>query len=513
MLEIKNLIIKKIANDQILVNKLSFVLNKNSKYALIGLEGNGKSTLLKVITESDNLNYVDVEGTIKKNGYSIGYLPQIIKDDWENEDIIDFLIKGSPSSFVNPDDYQKLAILDRILNQVNFDPKEFDDQKKMNQFSGGEVVKLGLVKILLNDPDILLLDEPTNDLDLETILFLEEFILNETKPILFISHDEALLENTANGIIHLVKNNKTKKAFTYFEKLSYKEYKLKRRLNLDSDEMKAKKQRSNFKKKMDRFKQIYQKVEHRQNQVVRDPTQGRLLAKKIKSLKSTESRYLREQDDFLDFPVREEEINLFFDSRIKVPNNKIILNYKLSELKIEDNLLARNVELFVKGPEKIAIIGKNGSGKTTLLRNIIDYLRINTNLKIGYMSQNYDDELVNDRNVIDNLLVEPDRYPEKRIRELLGSLSFTREEMTCFPKNLSGGQKAKILLLKLVISEVEVLVLDEPTRNLSPLSIPIIHNMLLKYNGAIISVTHDRNFIENVFDKVYILQKDGLFKL
>jgi len=513
MLEVRNISIKKITEDRELIRNLSFILNKNDKYAIVGLEGSGKSTLLKVINGYGNLDYIETTGIVQKDRVRLGYLPQSIKEDWYEYNIIDYLLKKDKNTDIDFDDYSLLSMLDKTLNYVKFDTTIFDDSKKVGEYSGGEVVKLGLVKLLIREPNVLLLDEPTNDLDLETILFLEEFIKNEVRPILFISHDEALLENTANGIIHLVQTHKKTKAVSIFEKSSYTDYKQKRKLRLDSEEMVAKKQRSDFKKKMERYRQIFQKVEHLQNQKVRNPSAARLLAKKVKSLKSTEKRYQKEQENFTSIPEREEEINIFFSEKVKIPNNKTVIEYYKEALEVEGRVLSQGISLTVKGPEKIAIIGKNGSGKTTLLKDIYSKLKTRKDIKVGYMSQDYDEQLCGSKIALDILLDEPDKKKEAKVRKIMGALHFTREEMLYNQTDLSGGQKAKLLLLKMVLDDANVLILDEPTRNLSPLSIPVIHDLLLKYKGAIISVTHDRNFIENVFDVVYVLDQDTLKKL
>lgn len=510
MLEVRKLSIKKISENRTLISQLSFVLNKNDKFAIIGLEGIGKSTLLKVILNQSKLDYIEISGEVASNQHRLGYLPQSIREDWKNDTVIDFLLKEYPESTIHPEDYQRLALLDKVLNDLGFKKESFNDEKQLSSFSGGELVKLGLVKILLKDPDILLLDEPTNDLDLETILFLEDFILNEERPILFISHDEALLEHTANGIIHLVQVHKQTKAISYFEKCSYLEYKERRNLNLSSQEMIARKQRQVHKKKMDRFRQIYQKVEHLQNQAVRNPTMGRLLKKKMHSLKSTKARYEKEEKQFAPIPEREEEINLFFESGIELPNNKSVLEWIDQSLVIGDRVLSEHINLSVKGPEKIAIIGKNGVGKSTFIRKIHHELMQNNTLKIGYMSQHYDDGLPLESKVLDFILDSQERERESKIRTMLGSLGFTTEETLYTIKQLSGGQKAKLMLLKLVLDRPNVLLLDEPTRNLSPLSIPVIYQLLNDYRGSIICVTHDRNFIESVFEKVYMLTENGM---
>lgn len=512
MLEIRNLTVRKMAEDRELINNLSFTLNKYDKFAVIGLEGNGKSTLLKIIM-SQNLEYIEFTGTVNSNRKKLGYLPQSIKEEWKQVKTLDFLLKKSPTSPLNPEDYGLLGKLKKTLQDVSFSDQAFEEDKLICDYSGGEVVKLGLAKLLLREPDVLLLDEPTNDLDLNTILFLENFIQNEERPILYISHDEALLENTANGIIHLVQTHKKSKAQSFFEKCSYKEYKVKRNMMLDSQAMIAKKERSNFKKKMERYQQVFQKVEHLQNQTVRDPSAARLLAKKIKSMKSTEKRYLKEQEDFTDIPEREEEIWLFFDDDVSIPKNRTVVDYHKDVLVIENKILSRNIDLLIKGPEKICIIGNNGSGKTTLLKDIYNQLRIKDNLKVGYMGQDYDEQLSSTKTALEFLIDPRNKALSGNVRKMMGALHFTREEMMYKQTDLSGGQKAKLLLLKMVLDKSNVLILDEPTRNLSPLSIPVIHNLLLSFKGAIICVSHDRNFIENVFDDVYILDSTGIKKL
>ncbi len=512
MLEIKNLSITKKKEERELIDNLSFVLNKGDKYAIIGLEGNGKSTLLKAIMGYD-LTYVNIRGSINLNNHKIGYLPQIIKDKWAEVNVLDFLLKEEVDSEIESFAYSYLAELDRTLEYVHFDHTLFNDEKTLNEFSGGEIVKLGLCKILLRSPDILLLDEPTNDLDLNTILFLEDFIKNEERPILYISHDEKLLENTADGIIHLVQIHKKKKAQTFFEKCGYLEYKTKRNLALISQEMIARKQRSDFKNKMEKYRQVYQKVEYLQNQAVRAPEMGRLLAKKIKSMKSTEKRFQKEKENFLDVPEWEEAIDLFFDNNVSIPNNRTVLDLHLDGLIVDGRKLTERIDLLLKGPVKICIIGDNGCGKTTLLRNIYQDIKNKENLNVGYMAQNYDELINPSLNALEVIIDPRDKIKQAEIRKMMGALQFTSEEMLYQWKSLSGGQKAKLLLLKMVYEQHNVLILDEPTRNLSPLSIPIIHQMLIDFNGAIICVSHDRSFIENVFDDIYVMNKEGLKKL
>lgn len=510
MLEVNNLSIKRIENDQELIKDLSFTLNQGDKVAIIGHEGNGKSTLLKAIYDRSLIPYVDIKGSIVVKG-KIAYLEQEIAKRWANVLVYDYFLKPTPEDEIQLEDYERLTHLDRYLNRVKFPIEALDEDKTIHQFSGGEVVKLGIVKLLLLEPDIFLLDEPTNDLDFETILFLEDFIQTEERPILFVSHDEALLENTTNGIIHLILKHKRAFAQSFFEKMGYEEYKETRALSLEKENRIARKQRKDYKEKMERFRQIYQKVEHQQNQAVRNPSLGRLLKKKMHSIKSMGKRIEREKEEFLDIPEQEEAIELFFPDHIAIPNGKMVLDLNLDVLSIEGRELSRDIKLMVKGQTKLAIIGRNGTGKSTLLQKIYVDLKDRTDLSVGYMSQKYE-ELNGSLTALKFLMDEMSEDQESRIRKMFGALHFTREEMVYPTTMLSGGQKAKLILLKMVLRENNVLLLDEPTRNLSPLSAPEIHELLLEFKGCVICVTHDRKFIENVFDEVYELTKEGLHK-
>ena len=195
-----------------------------------------------------------------------------------------------------------------------------------------------------------------------------------------------------------------------------------------------------------------------------------------------------------------------------MPAGKTVIEFSLNELVAPDGskVLAKDIFLRVRGPEKVCIVGTNGAGKTTLLRLIADELLARGDLRVQYMPQNYEDLLDLDMTPVEFLDDTGDKEVRTRIRTYLGSLKYTADEMEHPIRELSGGQKAKVLLLKMSLSDANVLVLDEPTRNFSPLSGPVIRKMIASFPGAVISISHDRKYIEEVCTKRYLLTSEGL---
>lgn len=220
------------------------------------------------------------------------------------------------------------------------------------------------------------------------------------------------------------------------------------------------------------------------------------------------------------FSGTEQEEAIFFrlgNKAATVPAGKTVMEYKLPKLSIfneksgnEEKILSRNIFLRVRGAEKICIVGKNGVGKTTLIKKIAEELLERDDIRAEYMPQDYEELLNLDMTPVDYLDKSGDKTERTRIRTYLGSLKYTADEMEHPIKELSGGQKAKVLLLKMSLSGANVLILDEPTRNFSPLSGPVIRKMLYEFPGAVISISHDRKYIEEVCDKVYKLSDSGL---
>lgn len=499
MLEVRDLEIT--INENIIIKDLNFILNKSDKMAIIGEEGNGKTTLIKAIYNKSIIPYAKVSGTINHKGYSIGYLEQSINDDYLVLSAMEYLFKD------DDDYYSKINNLYKMLNELNLkdDILEIDQVKKL---SGGERVKLQLLKILLEEPDILLLDEPTNDLDIKTLEWLENFIINSQKPIIYVSHDETLLSKTANVILHLELIDKKRIPRNTVSKISYDEYVEKRINAITKQTQIARKEKQNYKKQQEKLNQIRNKVEHQLRTISpSDPHGGQLLKKKMKTIKAQERRF--ENQELTEMPDFEESINFFFEE-LKVPSKKEILKLDLSELTTDDKILSKNIILNVTGSEHVVIIGNNGVGKTTLMKKIKDMMINRDDIKVGYMPQDYNDILRNFKTPLDYLITSGDKDEISMIRSFMGNMKFTRDEMTGDINNLSGGSKAKLILLKLILNKYDVLLLDEPTRNVSPLSNPVIRESLSNYGGTIISISHDRKYINEVCDKTYELTSSGL---
>ena len=510
IIDIKDLSIS--IEDRTLIKNLNLSIHSGDKIAIIGEEGNGKSTLLKSIYNRELINYATINGTITITG-NIGYLEQFLDSKWDEMTIMEYFLKDNPSDEIDYSRYNEINTIVSNLIKVKLNSDIIDSDQLIKTLSGGEKVKLQLAKILCSNPDILLLDEPTNDLDLNTLMWLEEFINFTNIPIIFISHDETLLERTANGILHMEQIKKKQESRFTFERIDYKSYVEKRLHNLSRQEEIAKKQRSEYNKQMEGFRQVYQKVEHQQNTITRaDPHGAKLLKKKMKSLKSQEKRYEREKENFEEIPDIEEAINLSF-GEVYIPNGKVILDFRQETLKNDTKVLSKNIELFVTGSEHIVIVGNNGVGKTTLFKKIYETLKIRDDIKVGYMPQNYDSVMNGEESVMEFLIHDASKEEITKARTYLGSMKFTKEEATGKIKNLSGGQKAKLFLIKLILDNCNVLLLDEPTRNLSPLSNPVIREVLSKFKGTIISISHDRKYIEEVSDKCYELTSEGLHRM
>lgn len=509
MLQVKNLTITHRGDDRELLSDFSMVLGEKDKAALIGEEGNGKSTLLKLLYDETLVeDYVEYSGEIIRNGARIGYLAQELAPKERRLGIYDFCAGSAAFYDLTPKEISGIAA--RLMLPTDF----FYGERRVEQLSGGEKVKLQLARILMEQPDMLFLDEPSNDIDLDTLAWLENFIQEAKLPVLYISHDETLLERTANKIIHIEQIRRKTKSRCTVAALGYAEYVKRRESRLIHQEQVARKERDEYGKQQERFRRIQQKVEHQQNAISRqDPHGGRLLKKKMHTVKALERRFEKEYENRTELPETEDAIYIRFGEKNVLPNGKRVLDFTLPELRAGERLLAKDIRLSVIGPEHICIVGKNGTGKTTLLGKIAENLQQWSDIRVFYMPQNYEEALPMELTPAEYLGKSGDKEELSRIRTYLGSMKYTADEMGRAIRDLSGGQKAKLLLLKMSMEGCDVLLLDEPTRNISPLSNPVIRSMLKGFRGAIISVSHDRKYIDEVAKTVYELTAEGLFKV
>ncbi|MBR3953420.1 MAG: ABC-F family ATP-binding cassette domain-containing protein [Oscillospiraceae bacterium] len=507
MLQIKNLSMNHTKDSHVLAENISFVINDGDKAALIGEEGNGKSTLLKLIYDPELIeDYIEYSGEIIRNGAVFGYLSQETSDSDKEKTIAEFCAKNGFSELY------PYEIFD-IADEVGLTAEIFDSDRKIKTLSGGEKVKLRMASVLAKRPDMLLLDEPSNDIDIETLEWLEGFINSCCLPVLFISHDETLLENTANMIIHMEQLRRKTAARCTVSKTPYRKYVEDRAAGFEKQEQMARSEKRDYDKKMERFRQIYQKVDYQQENISRaDPAGGRLLKKKMHSVKSMGRRFEKEKENMTQMPESEEAIFLRFGENSAVPAGKRVLSIEIPALFAGEKKLCGEIRLEVSGGEKICIIGKNGAGKTTLLRKIAEELLPRTDIKAAYMPQNYEEGFDLSQNPIELLAKGGTKEERTKIRTYLGSIKFTADEMSHPAAELSGGQKAKLFFAKMALGDYNVLILDEPTRNLSPLSNPQVREVLESFGGVIISVSHDRKYIAEVCDEIFRLDENGLKK-
>lgn len=470
-----------------LIAPFSMSLTSGDRVAIIGEEGCGKSLLLKIISgikfkeliieyqESQHHVTAFVEQEIPENKRNLTLLEFVIEEDWDR--------------------YANFAI-----HFKSFFPEWQEEawDRPLHTFSGGEQVKIQILRMLVLEADLILMDEPTNNLDLESIYWLESWILSCDKMILFVSHDHDFIHNTANKIIHLEHTMRKTKAQSTVWDQNLESYLVHRGQAINNHNRKVASETRQQKIKDEKWQRQYNKVSHQLQHVNRqDPG----LQEKMKILKSTRDRYDRnEQEHAIDDTKR---INLFFDNQ---PIKKKIISLEVPENRIEEKILGTNYKLTIHPQEKVVLVGSNGIGKTTLLKEFVEQLQ--EKLTVSYMGQDYQEQINYNQSALE--FCEATSENEKEIATHLASLKLSYDEMHQPMHTLSGGQKAHVLLLKLVLDNPDIIILDEPTRNLSVLSQEIIFDMLRNYRGSILAISHDRQFINHVFDTIYEVTNVGL---
>ena len=511
------------------VNDVSFQLFKGENLGLVGESGCGKSTLARTILRL----YEPTSGTILLNGTDISHMKgdalRRLRPQMQ-------MIFQDPYSSLNPrmSVYDTIAEMLRVHKVVPAEelPARVEQLLTMSgltmdiaerfpgEFSGGQRQRIGIARALSLNPAFIVADEPVSALDVsiqaQIINLLAQLQRELELTVLFISHDEVLLENTANVIIHMEQlRRKTLPRWTV-ARMGYRQYVEERLQKFAHQEQMAKKEREEERKQQERFQKIQQKVEHQLNAISRqDPHGGRLLKKKMKAVKSLEHRFDREREDMTEFPDSEEAILVGFGENTAIPAGKTVLDFTLPALYAGEASqgqppLAENLRLYVRGGEHVCILGPNGAGKTTLLRQIAGELLKRGDIRAAYMPQDYGETVNQDLTPVEFLAKSWEKAELTKVKTYLGSMKYTAEEQGHAVRELSGGQKAKLFFLKMILDGCNVLVLDEPTRNFSPLSGPVIRGILEDFPGCIISVSHDRKYIGQVCSTLYRLEPSGL---
>ena len=500
MIKINHLTITQNKDLRELVSDLSMTIQDGEKVAIIGEEGNGKSTLLKILMGED-LSDFTIKGDIQSNYQSLAYIPQKLPEELKKKTLHDYF-------FLNSTDLD-YSILYRLAEKLHFDSDRFASDQNIGSLSGGETLKIQLIHELSKPFEILFLDEPSNDLDLETVDWLKGQIRKIRQTAIFISHDEDFLSETADTIVHLRLVKHRKEAETLVEHLDYDRYSEQRKANFARQSQQAANDQRSYDKTMEKHRRVKQNVETALR-ATKDSTAGRLLAKKMKNVLSQEKRFEKTAQSITQKPLEEEEIRLFFSDIQPLPISKVLIQLEKENLAIGDRVLVQKLQLTVRGQEKIGIIGPNGIGKSTLLAKLQQLLSQKREISLGDMPQDYHKKLKLDLSPIAYLSQTGEKEELQKIQSHLASLNFSYPEMQHQIRSLSGGQQGKLLLLDLVLCKPNFLLLDEPTRNFSPTSQPQIRKLFATYPGGIITVSHDRRFLKEVCSTIYRLTEHGL---
>ena len=500
MIKINHLTITQNKDLRDLVSDLTMTIQDGEKVAIIGEEGNGKSTLLRSLMGERFADFT-IKGDIQSDPQSLAYIPQHLPEELKKKSLQDYFFLDSTEL-----DY---SILYRLAEELHFDSDRFASKQEIGSLSGGEALKIQLIHELAKPFEILFLDEPSNDLDLETVDWLKSQIQKMRQTVIFISHDEDFLSQTADTIIHLRLVKHRKEAETLVEHLDYDRYSEQRKADFTRKSQQAANDQRSYEKTMEKHRRVKQKVENALR-ATKDSTAGRLLAKKMKNVLSQEKRYEKAAQSMTQKPLEEEHIQLFFSDIQPLPASKVLVRLENETLSIGQRVLAQGLQLTVRGQEKIGIIGPNGVGKSTLLAKLQQLLSDKREISLGFMPQDYQETLNLDLSPVEFLNQTGHKGELQKIQSFLASLNFSYPEMHHQIRSLSGGQQGKLLLLNLVLRKPNFLLLDEPTRNFSPTSQPEIRKLFVNYPSGLVTVSHDRRFLKEVCTNIYRLTEHGL---
>ena len=500
MININHLTITQNKDLRDLVSDLNINIQDREKVAIIGEEGNGKSTLLRTLM-GEKLADFSIRGEIQSDLQSLAYIPQHLPEILKNRTLHDYFFLDSTEL-----DY---SILYRLAEELHFDSDRFASDQEIGSLSGGEALKIQLIHELAKPFEILFLDEPSNDLDIEMVDWLKKQIHKTRQTVIFISHDEDFLSQTADTIIHLRLIKHRKEAETLVEHLDYDSYSDQRKANFARQSQQAANDQRAYDKTMEKHRRVKQNVVTALR-ATKDSTAGRLLAKKMKNVLSQEKRYEKAAQSMTQKPLEEEQIQLFFSDIEPLAASKVLVRLENETLSIGQRILSQGLQLTVRGQDKIGIIGPNGVGKSTLLAKLHQLLSGKREISLGFMPQDYQETLQLNLSPVEFLSQTGHKEEIQKIQSHLASLNFSYPEMHHQIHSLSGGQQGKLLLLNLVLRKPNFLLLDEPTRNFSPTSQPKIRKLFANYSGGLVTVSHDRRFLKEVCTSIYSLTEHDL---
>ena len=512
MLNVHNLSVS--FQGEYLFEEVAFMLNAGDRVGLIGKNGAGKSTMLKLLSRElkpdsgtiaadkdvrigflkQDIDFVKGR-TILEEAYQafgeIKTLEQKLDDihhqietrtDYESESYHNLLdmLSDYTHRFDLIGGYQYQGETEKVLLGLGFQRSDFD--KLTDSFSGGWRMRIELAKLLLQNNDILLLDEPTNHLDIESIIWLEQFLTTYSGAVVIVSHDKMFLDNVTNRTIEI----SVGKIYDYPK--PYSKF-LELRQEIREQQLASQK---NQEKKIQQTEKLIEKF-------------------RAKASKASMAQSLIKKLDKIDRIEVDEEDNAVMNVRfpVSVTPGKVVLEIDDVSKSYGEKEVLSHVSLLVERGSKIAFVGQNGQGKTTLAKMIIgetDYqgtIKLGHNVQLGYFAQNQADYLDGELTVLDTMYHAADDTNRMKIRDILGSFLFRGDEVDKKVKVLSGGERNRLALAKMLLSDFNVLVMDEPTIHLDIKSKNVLKKALQQFEGTLIIVSHDRDFLQGLTDKVY----------
>ena len=462
-----------------ILDDITFLINPRDRVALVGKNGAGKTTLLRLLAGVET----PTSGRISKMGdLTIGYLPQVMMHtDGKTlrEDVMSVL-KTNKSDDEQGNEARFIAEMDRTIIGLGFERQDFD--RPCSEFSGGWRMRIELAKILLQHPDLLLLDEPTNHLDIESIQWLEDFLKNNSSALVLVSHDRAFLDNVTTRTIEITLGR------IYDYNAPYSQFKI---LRQERHEQQVRAYQ-NQQKMIQETEDFIERFRYKATKAVQ-------VQSRIKQLEKLERLEVDIEDN--------SRLSLRFPPAPRSGDFPVIVEDLRKDF--GEHMVFQNATFTIRRGEKVAFVGKNGEGKTTLVRCImgqLDYmgmLKIGHNVKIGYFAQNQAALLDGELTVfqtIDNVAVGDIRT---QIRNILGAFMFGGEASEKKVKVLSGGERSRLAMIRLLLEPCNLLILDEPTNHLDMQSKDVLKTALKDFNGTVICVSHDRDFLDGLVDKVY----------